>query len=237
MKNKLNKNNIKSIIIFIIVLIIYNAVFWSIPFKHDGTFIGAYIFGTVAILAQIAVLWFAANGATTLKKKIYAFPIVRMGVIYLVVQLILSLVFSVLTTFVENMPVWIVCVISVIVLGVFTILILLTDTTRDEIIEIEEEEERQTAQVKTFRINIDSILRRVEDKELLKKLEKLSDIAKYSDPVSSEALFDIEAEITDKIAQLQTCVRNGAVEEAKALTDETIILFEDRNALCKNSKR
>ena len=53
-------------------------------------------------------------------------------------------------------------------------LVLLTDTTRDEIVKIEEEEERQTVQVKTFRINIDSIMRRVDDKDLLKLLEKLT---------------------------------------------------------------
>lgn len=234
---KLNKNIIKSIVIFAIVLAIYNIIFWVIPFKHDGIFTGAYIFGTVAILAQIGVLLLASSGATTLHKKIYGFPILRMGVIYLVIQLVISLVFSILTSFIEGIPVWIIYIISAILLGVFIILTLLTDTARDKIVEIEEEEERQTRQVKLFRINIDSLMRRADDKELIAKLSKLSDIAKYSDPVSNESLYDIEAEINDKIISLTSCVNSGDVENAKELAEQAIELFEDRNAMCKVTKR
>lgn len=235
--NYSNKKIIKSIVIFLVVMVIYNVIFWVIPFKHDSTFIGSYIFGTVAILAQIGIVALAASGAKSLRKKVYAFPIIRMGAIYLAVQLLVSLAFSIVTTFVENVPSSIVYVISAILLGVFVILVLLTDTARDEIVIIEEQEERNTAPVKTFRINIDSVLRRVENKELLTKLNKLSDIAKYSDPVSNESLYEIEAEITDKITALTACVNGGDVENAKALAEQAIDLFEDRNAMCKVSKR
>ncbi|MBE6772940.1 MAG: hypothetical protein E7544_01825 [Ruminococcaceae bacterium] len=234
---KLDKNTIKNLIIFAVVLVIYNVISFAIPFKHTPTFWGAYVFGTVAILLQIGIVLLAANGAETLRKKVYAFPVFRMGIIYLAVQLGVSLVFSVAANFIENFPGWIIYVVSVIILGVFIILVLLTDTAKEEIIKLEEEEERQTVQVKTFRINIDSIMRRVDDKDLLKLLEKLSDTAKYSDPVSCEELYAIESEITDKIGELGDLVRAGENDEAKTLTDQIIDLFEDRNAQCKVYKR
>lgn len=234
---KFDKSTIKNLTIFAVVLVIYNVVSFAIPFKHTPTFWGAYAFGMIAILLQLGIVLLAANGAETLRKKVYAFPVFRMGIIYLAVQLGVSLVFTVAANFIENFPGWIIYVISVIVLGIFIILVLLTDTAKEEIIKLEEEEERQTVQVKTFRINIDSIMRRADDKELLKLLEKLSDTARYSDPVSCEELYAIESEITDKISELGSLVRAGETDDAKALTEQIIDLFEDRNAQCKVYKR
>ena len=234
---KFDKSTIKNLTIFAVVLVIYNVVSFAIPFKHTPTFWGAYAFGMIAILLQLGIVLLAANGAETLRKKVYAFPVFRMGIIYLAVQLGVSLVFTVAANFIENFPGWIIYVISVIVLGIFIILVLLTDTAKEEIIKLEEEEERQTVQVKTFRINIDSIMRRADDKELLKLLEKLSDTARYSDPVSCEELYAIENEITEKIGELGSLVRAGETDDAKALTEQIIDLFEDRNAQCKVYKR
>ncbi len=234
---KFDKSTIKNLTIFAVVLVIYNVISFAIPFKHTPTFWGAYAFGMIAVLLQLGIVLLAANGAETLRKKVYAFPVFRMGIIYLAVQLGVSLVFTVAANFIENFPGWIIYVISVIVLGVFIILVLLTDTAKEEIIKLEEEEERQTVQVKTFRINIDSIMRRAEDKDLLKLLEKLSDTARYSDPVSCEELYAIESEITDKIGELGTVVKAGDVSYAKDLTEQIIDLFEDRNAQCKAYKR
>lgn len=234
----MNKKQITvNIAIYAIVLAIYNIITFAIPFKHVGAFWPAYVFGLIAILVQIGIEALALCGKTALRDKVYAFPMFRLGFIYLAIQLVLTLVFFVLATFVEAFPSWIAWVISAILLGVFSILVLITDTTRDVIVKIEEVEERQTRQVKTFRISIDSIMRRVEDKELLAKLNKLSDIAKYSDPVSNEALYEIEAEITDRITVLTACVNDGDIESAKAVTEQVIDLFDDRNALCKVTKK
>ena len=234
---KLDKNTIKNLTIFAVVLVLYNVISFAIPFKHTPTFWGAYAFGMIAVLLQLGIVLLAANGAETLRKKVYAFPVFRMGIIYLAVQLGVSLVFTVASNFIENFPGWIIYVISVIVLGVFIILVLLTDTAKEEIIKLEEEEERQTVQVKTFRINIDSIMRRADDKELINLLEKLSDTAKYSDPVSCEELYAIESEITEKIGELGSVVKSGDISYAKDLTEQIIDLFEDRNAQCKVYKR
>ena len=233
MFKKLTKQGIKNIAIFVIVLILYNIISFVIPFRHTSIFWGAYAFGLVAVLLQIGIVFLAAYGARTLRKKLYAFPVIKMGLLYLAVQLIVSLAFSIATTFADNIPTWIVYIVSTVVLGVFLVLILLTDTAKDEVIKIEEEHERKTEQVKIFRINIDSILRRAEDAQLLKILRKLSDIAKYSDPASCDALVAIESEITQKIGELDTLVRKKSIEEAKELAEQIIDLFEDRNAQCK----
>lgn len=234
---KLSKNLIKTIAIYAIAIVIVNLIVFSIPFEHNSAFWAAYVFCMVAILAQIGVAFLAMSNSIGLKKKVYSFPIFKMGAIYLVVQLCLSLVFFIIATFFEDFPSWIAWVICTIVLGVFTILILLTDTARDEIIKVEEETEKKTAQVKYFRVNIDNTLRRVSDKELRAILEKLADTAKYSDPVSNDMLAETEDRIHQYLAALEDAVISNDIEGAKEIAANTIILFEDRNALCKLYKK
>ena len=234
---QLDKTTIKSLAIFVVVLMIYNVISFAIPFAHTSTFWSAYVFGMLAIISQIGVVLLALKGTDNLRKLVYAYPVFRMGMIYLVIQLCVSLMAYIVSTFTDKIPGWIICVISVIILGVFIILGLLSDITKEEIVEIEEEEERQTVQIKTFRINIDSTMRRVEDAELLKKLEKLSDIARYSDPVSCTELYVIENEITEKLGELDSTIKIGDISYAKLLTEQIIDLFEDRNAQCKAYKR
>lgn len=234
---RLEKTTVKSLVIFLVLLVIFNVISFAVPFVHTSTFWGAYIFGMIAIVSQIAVVFLTINGTDSLRKLVYAYPVFRMGMIYMVIQLIVSLAFSVVASFVDKLPGWIIYVVSIVILGVFVILVLLTDLTKEEVIQIEEEEERQTVQMKTFRINIDSTMRRVEDAQLLKKLEKLSDIARYSDPVSCTELYVLENEITEKLGELDSVIKLGDISYAKILTEQVIDLFEDRNAQCKVYKR
>lgn len=235
---KMSKNLIKTIVIYAIVILLVNLIVFSIPFdRENASFWAGYVFCMVALLAQVGVAFLAMSNAKGLKKKVYAFPIFKMGAIYLVVQLVVSLIFFIVGTFVENFPSWIAWVVCTIILGVFTILILLTDTNRDEVINVEDETEKATVAVKTFRVNIDNIVRRADDKELRAVLEKLADTARYSDPVSNEKLAEAEYRIQQNVSMLENAVVTNDIPAAKNIAMNTIKLFEDRNALCKLYKK
>ncbi len=235
-------NNTKSIIrnisIFTIALALYNLLIFAIPFEHTEVFWGAYVFAMIAIVSQLGVYTLAYFGADSIRKKLYAAPIQNMGFIYLAVQLVVSLLFSIATTLMdEEIPTWIVYVAGAVIFGVFAILVLLVDSTRDRIVNFEEKAEQQTIQVRSFRVNVDSVLRRVTDPELKNIVYRLSETAKYSDPVSTEELYPVEAEITRKINELYNAVERNDIFSAKAIANEAIILFQDRNAQCKLYKK
>ena len=231
------KSTIRNILIYTIALALYNLVIFAIPFEQTDVFWAAYIFAMVAIVSQLAIHALAYFGADTLQKKLYATPIQNMGLRYLAVQLVVSLFFTILTTFVDDIEAWIVYVICAFIFGVFAILVLITDAARDKIVNFEEKAAQQTMQVKTFRVNVDGILRRVENPELKKVVYKLSETAKYSDPVSVDELKTVEAEITRKINELYSAVERNDVVSAMGLANEAIFLFEDRNAQCRLYKR
>ena len=231
------KKTVRNISIFVIALALYNIIIFAIPFEQTDVFWAAYIFAMVAIVSQLGIHALAYFGADTLQKKLYAAPIQNMGAIYLAAQLAVSLLFSILTTFIEDIPAWIVYVLGAIIFCVFAILVLLTDAARDSVVSFEERAAQQTIQVRTFRVNVDSVLRHVEDPELKRVVYKLSEAAKYSDPVSVEELYPVEAEITRKINELYNAVEINDVISAKGIAVEAIRLLEDRNAQCRLYKR
>ena len=58
----------------------------------------------------------------------------------------------------------------------------------------------------------------------------------YSDPVSSEAVEEIEVQISEKLSAFGEAVDTGETEKIKAVADGVICLIKCRNEKCKKEK-
>lgn len=99
----MKKNEIRAIAFVLIVLIAFNVVVLTLPFVMNGVFWVSYIFGMLAILLQLTVMKIAFKNGSSVKSKFYGFPIARIGAIYAITQLVVSLIFMLLAHF---LPVW-----------------------------------------------------------------------------------------------------------------------------------
>ena len=99
----MNKNAIRWWVVLGVVLVVYNVLAFALPFPKKAVFAVSYLFTMIAILAQIYVIRTAFYRGEGVKSKFYGFPIAKLGVIYLAVQLIAGLVFMALGLIV---PVW-----------------------------------------------------------------------------------------------------------------------------------
>ncbi len=70
-----------------------------------------------------------------------------------------------------------------------------------------------------------------------KKLEKLAEEFKYSDPVSSEATAEIEETISDAVELLNDIAEDGDEETIVAQINKILALLKKRNSICINSKK
>ena len=134
------------------------------------------------------------------------------------------------------MPAWIGSVLSILLLAAALIGVIGADNARDIIAEIDTREKIITKPIKTFRLDIASLCDSCTDENTKELLEKLSDKLCYSDPVSSDALADIEYRITQGIEELTEIIDKAdyasAVEKIKAVDR----MVDDRNRLCKAEK-
>lgn len=226
------KKRMRSVLaVYVIALVVYSVVFFVVPFEKTGAVWTTYIFSVLALIAGPCIVCFAFWSGETIKSKIYGFPILRLGILYTVMQIVFSIIICIINSFVE-VPVWIVVVASVLGIGCAGIGLIAADNTRDIIEKQENETVAQTKTAKYFRISIDEIVDLCEDAAVRKQLEKLSEEIRYSDPVSASELEDLEAKILGELEQLHEVVADDA-QAATVKIKKIAGLIADRNRRCK----
>lgn len=230
----MKKNQIRGLAVILIILAVFSVISFLPPFKMTEVFWLSYIFGAISVLAQIYVLKTAFCGSNEVKSKFYGFPIARIGAVYMAVQLILSIIFMILA---EIVPLWIAVIAFVVLLAVAAVGFISTDAMRDEIEAQDKRLEASTSCMITLRSLVSPLAGQCDDEKSKTALQELADEFKYSDPVSSEALKEIESELEKQVAELQMAVnevRNSEIAPLCKRVNNTLI---ERNRLCKINKR
>lgn len=230
----MNKKTKSFLAVGAIVLILYCVLYLLIPFPKTAAYWVEFAFSLIAVVGGFAISQYAVKN-DSIKSKFYGFPLLKVGIMYMAVQLILSFVIAPIGFFAE-IPVWIPIVLSVVVIGISAIGAIGIDTARDIIEEQEHHDEVVTKTMRTFRVDTHYVVNICSDPELKKDLEKLAEKFKYSDPVSSEALVEVEEKLKQEFKVLEEAV-NTDKELAKKKINEVTILLADRNRRCKEFKK
>lgn len=230
----MNKNKIRFFAALAIVLVVYNVLAFAIPFPKNGCFWAAWVFGLVAILAQAAFLLLAFQHGEGVRSRFYGFPVARVGVAYLCVQLALSFLFMGLA-FVKC-PAWIPVVLSVIVLAAAALGLIVTEAVRDEVERQDSKRRADTLGMKKLYAAVAACADRCADPELKKPVQKLAEALRYADPVSSEATREAENTLRMYLIDLESAVDGGNVDRAKELCAAMTSALADRNRLSKLGK-
>ena len=90
---KLSKGKFQTILILAIVLAAYLVLAFVIPFAKTAVFWLALVFTLAAFGVQLYVLKLSFTKGKDARSKFYGFPIARIGVVYLIVQIALSFLF------------------------------------------------------------------------------------------------------------------------------------------------
>ena len=229
----MKKNAIRWWIVLGVVLVVYHVLVFALPFPKTSVFVLSYLFSLAAILAQIYVIRTAFYQGEGVKSKFYGFPIAKIGVVYLVLQLILGFVFMALGLI---SPIWLPLVLYVLLLGAAAVGFVAADAVREEIVRQEVKQEKQISQMRELQARASGLPGQCQDPELRRILQKLSDNLRFSDPVSSPALEEIESELSDLLEQIQTAIQAQADSQIPSLCQRAEQLLAERNRLCKLGK-
>ena len=229
----MKKNAIRWWVVLGVVLVVYNVLAFALPFPKTAVFAVSYLFTMIAILAQIYVIRTAFYRGEGVKSKFYGFPIAKLGVIYLAVQLIAGLVFMALGLIV---PVWLPLALYVVLLGIAAAGFVAADAARDEVVRQEVKLEKDVSRMREFQAKGRALVALNQVSEAARPLEKLAENLRFSDPVSSEALTEIEDRLAECLAQLQEAVSAQKTEQILSVCQEAEHILAERNQLCKLSK-
>lgn len=215
------------------VAVVYNVIAFALPFPKTAVFFLSWIFTMAALAAQIYVIRTAFFKGEGVRSKLYGFPIARVGVIYLAVQAVLGLIFMALGTVV---PIWLPLVLYVILMGAALIGLITTEGAREEVERQDKKLIKDVSRMRKFQAHTKMLAREGQIPEAKEPLRELAEAFRYSDPVSSEVLREIEDTLADDLAHLQDAVALLEKEKALELCRKTRRDLEERNQLCRLGK-
>ena len=213
-------------LILAIILVVFAVVAFVAPFEKTPVFWVSFVFGLLAICFQIP-LWNKALSGETLKSKFLGFPVLHIGIAYMIIQLIVSIIMMA----VPGIPLWIAIIVDVAILAISCALVTSGGVARTAIEETEGKIQAKTSFIKSLKADVDILLSKETDSEVRDELRKLSDEIRFSDPMSNNALDNIEAEISDKLISV-----SAAGENKKNVISEISGLIKQRNIKCKALK-
>lgn len=229
----LTKPKKQTILILAIVLVVFLVLAFAIPFSKTGVFWLSLVFTVIAVAAQVYFLKMAFDKGEEVRSKFYGFPIARIGLIYLVVQIVVGFIFMALAAV---CPAWVCIIICVLILAAAAVGLISADAMRDEV-------ERQDVQLKTdvsamraLQSLSSSLPALCTDAGAKAELEKLAEAFRFSDPVSRPALAESEAELSAMLSDLQAAVVDGDAAAVTDLCRRTSARLSERNRLCKLNK-
>ena len=219
----MKKNSSKGYLILGILFVLISVIAFAVPSAKTAVFWISYVFTVIAFAAQIFI-WKATLGcAESMKSKFLGFPVIHIGIVYLVVQVVALAVFL----FIPALPIWSAVVACVAIAGVSAICMIVSDVGRSEIERVSAKVQEKTFYIKQLQADVELLAGAETDTATKSALMQLAEKIRYSDPMSDEQLADLENKISAKVLELKT-----APNKVEIVT-ELSSLLDERNKKCK----
>ena len=228
----MTKNASKGILTLLILLVVFSVITFVIPFPKNTVFWIAYICGVVSILFQLYIFK-SSFGASDARSRFYGFPIARLGIYYLIIQLAVSIIEIAFSKF---LPTWAVIIINVLILAVALIGCITTETMRDEIVAQDTKLRKSVSNMRELQSLTAALPNQTDDPELKKFLQKLVDEFRYSDPLTSDKTSIMEDDMRSQIGNLQQALVDGDIDVANMLCSKLLNSLRERNRICSINK-
>lgn len=219
----MKKNSTKGYVLLGILFALVSIIAFAVPTAKTATFWIAYVFTAAAFAAQIGIWKTALGKEGTLKSKFLGFPIVHIGIVYAIIQVIAFAVFL----FAPTLPTWSAIVVCPIIAGLSAVCMISADAGRNEIERVEAKVQNKVFYVREMQADIELLADNESDVAVKTALTHLAEKIRFSDPMSNEQLADLENKISIKVAELKTAsIKLEIITELNSLLDE-------RNKKCK----
>lgn len=219
----MSRNKKLGCVILLIALVIVCVVAFAIPTAKTTSFWIAFVFTCIAFASQILIWNIGFKDNTPLKSKFLGIPVVRVGYIYLVLQLIALVVLVAYPA----LPVWVTIIINVLIVGISAICMITAEIGRDIVSNVEKKIQSKVSYIREIQADIEMIAEREPDSAVKQKILKLAEKVRHSDSISSDELSELEKRISDKVKELDN------VDDKSAVVDEIWLLLSERNKKCK----
>lgn len=226
----MKKDFARSTVCLGVLLVLYMLLAFLIPFVKTAVFWISFVFTLVAFAVTGWSLYTAFLKKEDVTSRFYGFPIARIGVIYGGGQLAASLLLMALGKWT---PAWLAVLVYAAMLGAAVIGLV----SADAVVETIHTQDQKRKKDVTFLRSLQSKANQMAAQCSLPEMRQFCENVRYSDPVSSEALAEIERDLSAAVDDLQSAVVDGDTEMIAQLVRKADGLLGERNRVCKLNKK
>ncbi len=233
MKNKYFK---KYFAAWAVLLVMFNVIAFAAPSevagmsKFDGAFWSGYGLITLTFIGQL-VCANTAMKAGSAEKFFLNLPLITLSY----TTLILSMIAGAACMAIPNVPNWVGIIACALLLGLTAVAVIKAGAAAELVEDTGKKVKAQTVFIKLLTADAESLLAKAQTEEAKAAARKVYEAARYSDPMSVEALSGLETQITLKFHEFEAAITEDS-ESVQKLAEELAILLNERNKKCKALK-
>ena len=214
-------------IIALVIFAVYNAIVFVIKTEaKDASFWISYAFTAFAFLVAVISLILIGRKKGIIQNWFLNYPIVRYSVIYVISQVIVSVILIVVG---DKLSVPVAFLMQFVLLAIYVILILIAFVAKISVEEAGKSIKAKCLFVDLLRVDAEMLCEKCNDSQALVVFKDFAETVSLSDPMSSPTLAAIEGEISSKVSEAQKSLLGNEVEKAVSLCREAKLLLIERN--------
>lgn len=232
---KLTKKGKMLAAILAIAFVVYNIIFFILCgfTGHGATFWLSWAFMMIAFGSMATIGCILGRQGLFLRDWLFGYPIIKHSTIYLILEFLLSTVFVV---FDKSVPWGWAFAAQLLIFGVYLVFAISCFMAKETIKEVKTKVSDKTRFIKLLRTDAEMLVEKCDDPALKEQCRKFAESVRYSDPMSDEALFELEKELAYTVSQCDQAIVARDYIQAEQLCSKASLLLTERNRKCKALK-
>lgn len=222
-----------------IIFVVFNVVFYlaadSIGIVINANTIISWVFMLLGFASFMLFSYLSGSKPGAINNVFLRFTLFGHCTIYLIVDFVLAIFFMVLGGFV-HVPYVVSISVQLIVLGVHVFIALACLMTKTAVEELGKEVKQRTSRMKGFRVDAEMLVEYCTDAAAKNDFRKFAEAVRYSDPMSCDALEEVEDSLERIISEMKSLLMAGDVAAAQSKCETANNILKERNRKCQMFK-
>lgn len=221
--------------ILAIAFIAYNVTLFAVCgfTGHTPVFWMSWVFMLVAFAAMTVSGVILGKRGLFLRDWLFGFPIIKHSTVYIMAELLVSCIFIILEDSIRpglafGLQFLLLCIYGICAVSCFL--------SKEMIDDVHTKVSDKTRFIKLLSIDAEMLVEKCSDPETKEECRKLAESVRYSDPMSSEALFELEKDLTLTVSQCDKAIEEKDFAAAKEFCAKAMLQLDERNKKCKALK-
>ncbi|MBR3621377.1 MAG: hypothetical protein IKN56_07680 [Clostridia bacterium] len=224
-------------IIWAIALVAFNAIVFIAPnssekyTKFGGAFWAGYVLIMLAFIGQLAVsfIFFKEENKDKVFLNLSMFS-------WSLTALVMSLIFGTALMVIPNVPQWLGAIIALVLLGFYSIAVILAKGAAEIVSQIGEQTAVRTAFIKEMTTAAENLKAKAKSAAAKETANNVYEAFRFSNKSSHGGLDEIESSIYSAFKNFTAAITSGDDEMAKSIGDNLVDLISERDKLAKLNK-